>query len=89
MQKEIDARVTESTLIETIAHINAGIHTDPTIIKQLKTKQDPELDPDDKIKVNASALSKKLNQTWEGLTLLMNSIKKTDTKLAVAQKELG
>jgi hypothetical protein len=38
MQKDIENRVTESLLSETIALINAGIQTDPNIIKLLKTR---------------------------------------------------
>jgi hypothetical protein len=39
MQKEIESRVTESLLTETIALINSGVQTDPNIIKLLKTRE--------------------------------------------------
>jgi len=38
-QKDIELRVTDSQLIETIAYINLGIHSDPNIIKLLKTRE--------------------------------------------------
>ena len=38
LQKDVECRVTESQLSEVIALINAGIQTDPNIIKLLKSK---------------------------------------------------
>ena len=89
MQKEIDSRVTESLLSETIALINAGIQTDPNIIKLLKTREGfTQNEQNDKIKINAFAFSKKLNQISESLTVLMSNIRRLESKLTVVEADL-
>jgi hypothetical protein len=40
LQREVEAKVGEAQLTETIALINAGIHSDPNIIKLLKTREE-------------------------------------------------
>ncbi len=62
MQREIDNTVTQSHLTETIAFVNAGIHPDPNMVKLLKTREDTNDYEDDKVKMNASLLARKLNQ---------------------------
>ena len=89
MQKDIETRVTESLLTETIALINSGIQTDPNIIKLLKTREGILADEEnDKIKVNAQSLSRKLNQISESLSILLGGIKKLEGKITTVEADL-
>ena len=89
MQKDIETKVTESLLTETIALINSGIQTDPNIIKLLKTREGiPADEENDKIKVNAHSLSRKLNQISESLSILLGGIKKLEGKITTVEADL-
>ena len=81
LQKEMESRVTEMQFSETIALINAGIHSDPNILKLLKTREEMEDDQSqDKVRLNAGLFAKKLNQISESLTVLHNAIKRLESK---------
>lgn len=70
--------------------INSGIHSDPNVIKLLKTREEfqDEGDEPDKLKFNALAFSKKLNQMCESLTVLLTAIKKVENRVTVVEADL-
>lgn len=88
IQREVENRVTESVLVEVIALINTGIHTDPSIIKLLKSKEGLEQEKD-KLKMNAQLFSRKLNQISESLTVLMTHIKRVDGKATAMEMDFN
>lgn len=61
-QREVELKVGEAQLTETIAMINGGIHVDPNIVKLLKTREEALSEDDNKLKMNAGLFSRKLNQ---------------------------
>lgn len=88
VQKDLEVRVTESQLTETIALINAGIHSDPNIIKLLKTREGYQEEPTDKVQANAQLFSRKLNQMSESLSVLLASIRRLEGRLTVTEADL-
>lgn len=77
LQREIELRVTDSQLTETIALVSSAIHQDPNVIKLLKTREAIEEEGEgDKLRINAGLLGRKLNQMSDALTMLLGGIKR-------------
>ncbi len=70
--------------------VNAGIQSDPNLIKLLKTREVTNTEEEEsKIKMNALNFSRKLNQMSESLSLLLGNIKKLEGKIKMVESDLS
>lgn len=83
MRKDIEARTTESQITEALVYMNSLVEIDPTLGKQLKSKQNKKEElANNPISNSSGELGKKINQISETVTILNGALKALEKKVA-------
>ena len=82
MKKELETKISESQITEALVFINSLIELDPSLSKQLKSRQTKKEDlATNPIANSSNELGRKINQISESVSLLHNTIKTLEKKV--------